>query len=198
MKKQFLSFALLCAATLSAHNLVNVKNVAPEVIIEMRYATPHNITGQPMRSCKSCYLCAEPANALKKAVGMLKKEGYMLKVWEAYQPLPELAATYALIPNDEVIANPDQGDAHTRGYAVDVTLVSDGMEIDMGTDYDAITVKACPDCKDLPEDVMQHRELLASVMERCGFVCDPQCWWHFDFNGWETKPNLDVPFSELE
>jgi hypothetical protein len=42
-----------------------------------------------------------------------------------------------------------------------------------------------------------HRELLRRVMEDEGFLVYSFEWWHFDFNGWEKYPILNVTFDQI-
>ncbi len=221
---------LLSVATILAMHarspLVNVRKRIPSLCIEMRYATPHNITGKPMRSSHGCYLCQAPARALRAVQQELESMDYCLKVWDAYQPYSEQREVCRLMEEMNIVedtrstAPSGQGDAHCRGYAVDVTLVRECMEVDMGTDFDDVSPKArrSPEPDEAMEvsvdadavieeepvdpnyvspEALEHRELLRSVMEKHGFRADPDSWWHFDYEGWERKPVLDIPFSEL-
>jgi len=45
---------------------------------------------------------------------------------------------------------------------------------------------------------LANRELLKSVMQAHGFKVISTEWWHYDFNGWQNYPLLDVPFSAIK
>jgi D-alanyl-D-alanine dipeptidase len=62
---------------------------------------------------------------------------------------------------------------HTFGCAVDVTIQKNGVELDMGTDFDDPREVAMPkhekkflDSGELTEEVIKNRELLRLVMEK--------------------------------
>jgi D-alanyl-D-alanine dipeptidase len=74
---------------------------------------------------------------------------------------------------------------HQSGAAVDVTLLRDGAELDMGSAYGDFSSRGTPadrvrmHCADLPPEARANRALLARVMEAGGFVNYPEEWWHF-------------------
>ena len=72
-----------------------------------------------------------------------------------------------------------------------------GDPLAMPTDYDEFTEAASHDYEDLPDSVVQNRELLRSVMETHGFEALNSEWWHYDYQGWEEFPVLDKDFEEL-
>ncbi len=180
--------------------LVDLRKRIPSLCVEMRYATPKNITGKPLRNSNECYLCKKPARALKSAQQQVEGLGYCLKVWDAYQPYSEQCEVCEYMKQNCDDCNQEPGDAHSRGYAVDVTLVQDCTEMDMGSDFDDITLKAhrSPSSDSVSPEAMERRELLRSVMEMHGFESDPESWWHFEYKGWQNRPVLDIPFSELK
>jgi D-alanyl-D-alanine dipeptidase len=67
----------------------------------------------------------------------------------------------------------------------------------MPTGFDSFSVKAAANYADLSKDKLANRELLKSVMEAHGFKVYRSEWWHYDFNGWQNFPLLDIPFSEI-
>ena len=101
-----------------------------------------------------------------------------------------------LVPDERYVANPAKGSRHNR-CAVDLTLVrANGAELAMPTPYDDFTPRAHRDFTDLPPEVLANTRLLEKVMVRHGFVPRYE-WWHFDSEGWESYPVLDLEFSRL-
>lgn len=74
---------------------------------------------------------------------------------------------------------------HQSGAAVDVTLLREGAELDMGNAYGDFSSRGTAAdrvrtaCEDLPPDARANRALLAQVMAAGGFVNYPEEWWHF-------------------
>lgn len=174
--------------------LVDVRNI-PNIVIEMRYATERNATGRPMRSSHACFLCQPVAQALACVQQELDQYGYCLKVFEAYQPLSEQQICKMFYQDADDVAI----DGHCRGCSVDVTLVCKDSheELAMGTDYDCCSPEACLDCPTMPDAVQNNRQLLCDMMQKHGFFPTNDCWWHFDYQGWQQAPLLDIPFSVL-
>lgn len=179
--------------------LVELRKVIPDIILDIRYATPDNFTGQVLYQSARCFLVKDAAYALVRVQHDLKKHGYRLKVYDGYRPLSVQKKMWAILPNPEYVADPATGSRHNRGYAVDLTILDlDGNPVEMPTDYDDFSPKAHRDYQDLPAAAIVHRNLLEEVMVRHGFIPLPSEWWHFDYHGYENKPNLDIPIDAIE
>ena len=68
-------------------NLVRLLDVDPEFIIDLKYAKPDNFTGSVVYPFTECYIDVHTAAQLVKAKEMAKKDGYRIKVWDAYRPV---------------------------------------------------------------------------------------------------------------
>jgi len=178
----------------SPADLVDVQSINPRIRIELRYATPYNFTKRQLYpSGKRCFLRRSAAEKLDKVQQELETLGLGLKIYDGYRPLSVQKAMWAVVPDENYVANPAKGSRHNRGAAVDITLVrSDGSEVEMPTPFDDFTEKAHLNYAHLPDSVRRNRELLVSVMEKHGFKSLPTEWWHFDELGWERYEILDV------
>jgi D-alanyl-D-alanine dipeptidase len=88
------------------------------------------------------------------------------------------------MPNASYVTPPEKGSMHNRGMAVDLTLTDiDGNELDMGTEYDYFGIEAHTDHLNLPEKVLENRNLLKTMMEEIGFRAIRTEWWHFSYKG---------------
>ena len=58
--------------------------------------------------------------------------------------------------------------------------------------------KAHRDYMDLPKQAIKNRQLLEDVMTEFGFVGFESEWWHFDIEGWENYPILDIDFTQYD
>jgi|GEM_PF-3477652 len=184
------------------HNLVEVCRVIPNILLDIRYATAHNFLGFSLYAKPACYLHKKVADALLKVQEELASMGLGLKIFDGYRPLSVQQLMWKAVKDERYVANPMQGGRHTRGTAVDLTLVNhEGRELEMPTSYDDFTEKAHSDYSDLPKKTLQNRALLANVMKRQGFQQLPTEWWHFDFEGWNDDiqfPSLDIELEQLK
>ncbi|MCK9564135.1 MAG: M15 family metallopeptidase, partial [Bacteroidales bacterium] len=97
-------------------------------------------------------------------------------------------------PRRDSQGDPLEGSRHNRGAAVDVSLVNlaSGEELAMPTDYDDFSERAAADYGDLSAEVIANRKILTDAMAAHGFTVLPSEWWHFDAEGWEEYPLLDI------
>lgn len=173
--------------------LVELDGYIPNSIIDLKYATPDNFTGQIVYKFNHCLLVKEAATKLKEVQAELETMGLGIKVWDGYRPMAAQWAFWNLVPDERYVSDPRKGGRHTRGTAVDLTLVtSDGQELLMPSAFDDFSEKAHRDYMDAPEEAIRNRELLQQVMEKHGFTGVQTEWWHFDLNGWENYPTLDI------
>ena len=179
--------------------LVDVREIIPDIILDIRYATPDNFTGQVLYPSADCFLLEEVALALKGVQADLKKEDFRLKIYDGYRPLSVQRMMWKVMPDPDYVADPSKGSMHNRGCAVDVALVDlDGRPVEMPTGYDDFTEKAHRDYQDLPAAAILHRRILRETMEKHGFASISTEWWHFSFKGCQDKPVLDIPFEALK
>jgi D-alanyl-D-alanine dipeptidase len=173
--------------------LTDVKGIVPDLVVDMRYATPDNFTGKRVYECNHCFLREATARKLAMAQAELKKEGYGLKAWDCYRPLSVQKIFWSLVPDPRYVADPAKGSKHNRGTAVDVTLVdSQGKELPMPTRFDDFTPRAFRDNNDFPPEVLKNRKTLEKAMENAGFEPLPSEWWHFDDKDWQGYEILDT------
>ncbi|MGE4553078.1 MAG: M15 family metallopeptidase, partial [Desulfovibrionaceae bacterium] len=119
----------LRAAALRAAGLVNLADVAPGVLIDIRYATAQNTFGRVLYPSAACWLRVEAAEAVARAQAALKPKGLGLKVWDCYRPFSVQESLWADVPNPDFVAEPRRdaagtpvlGSKHNRGKAVDIT-----------------------------------------------------------------------------
>src|SRR5438128_2586450 len=90
-----LTFTIAFAATISilpisqAANLelVDIAKVDPTIIIDLRYATEHNVTGHALYPQGTrAMILPSVAQQLAGAQKYLKQFRYRLKIWDAYRP----------------------------------------------------------------------------------------------------------------
>ena len=145
------------AGTMSKNEMprdfVYLRDVAPSIGQDMRYAGSRNFTGRPVPGydAPECVLVQKAAEALKAAQDDLKSMGLSLKVYDCYRPTMAVAAfvdwskepddpdsKYRYYPNlPKAKLFPDYiatRSGHSRGSTLDVTIVllaSTPSEVDL-------------------------------------------------------------------
>ena len=183
------------------HRLVNIDTIYPPLLPEIRYATTYNFTGQTLYPAATAYVRDEVAEALRKVQVELMAEGLGLKIYDGYRPLSVQAKMWELVPDERYVSDPNKSKGkHTRGTAVDVTLVDRyGNELKMPTPYDDFTERAHrSSAPKWTEDEKANSQKLEAVMVKHGFVPFPFEWWHFDYANWEKCPPLNISFQDLQ
>jgi zinc D-Ala-D-Ala dipeptidase len=179
--------------------LVDIEKHIDNIFLDIRYATEDNFTGELIYTEPMAFLRRPVADALKKVQDSLSLYDLGLMVYDAYRPYAATVKFYEVYPDPDFVADPQFGSRHNRGCAVDVTLIelATGIEIPMPTDYDEFTERAHPEYMDFPEEVIANRSFLFDLMAHYGFTHYPTEWWHFDYEGWENYPLMDLSFEEL-
>lgn len=182
----------------SLQEMVEIKSSIPSVDYDLRYATKGNFTREKLyKHSDKTFLRLPAAEALRKAADEFAKEGYTIKIWDAYRPYYATKKMWDLIHDDRYVADPSKGSGHNRGLAIDLTLMKDGRDVNMGTGFDNFTDSAHRDFKNLPEIVLKNRLLLQTTMEKYGFKGLPTEWWHFAFPNDGRYDVLDLDFKKL-
>lgn len=173
----------------ASESMVVVTDVHPGILLDIRYATKNNFTGQVLYESDICLLRRSVAERLGRVQRRLEKEGLGLLVFDGYRPLSVQKRLWEVCPDPRYVADPARGSRHNRGAAVDLTLVnSAGQPLEMPTDYDDFSEAAHRDYEGCSEMASANRARLAKVMSAEGFVGLPTEWWHFDAVDWERFP----------
>ncbi len=176
-------------------DFVELTTVIPGLVLDIRYATTNNFTGQKVYPDARCFLRRATAEKLKRVQADLAKQGLALKIFDGFRPLAVQRKFWEIMPDDRYVANPAKGSRHNRGAAVDLTLIrlSSGQELPMPTPFDDFSERAGRDYANLPGELIRNRTLLREVMEKHGFVGLTTEWWHFDDADWKNYPIADMP-----
>ena len=160
--------------------LVLVREDSHDVQIDLVYAGPNNFTGKIIYQHALCLLHPHAEAALSKAVGIANGMNLKLKVFDAFRPQQAQEALWAIAPLPGYIADPARGSNHTRGVAIDLTLLdAEGRELDMGTPVDTMTEASHHFFAAHAADVQINRARLLAVMLEAGFVHYSHEWWHY-------------------
>lgn len=184
-------------------SLVDLSPPAFDLVVSLAYATPDNLTGKPFyRADARPYLRAEAAEALRRAIDLARPLGLRLKIFDAYRPVEGQWALWHANPDPEFVADPRGGGPHNRGVAVDLTLVdASGVELDMGTGFDACTPLSHHGRTDVSLTAQRHRLTLLGIMTAAGWEYYSNEWWHYqlhDARSYEVVDQKDLPHPVMD
>ncbi len=193
---------------------VNISDVVPDVILEIRYYSTYNFIGDRIDGYKApiALLTKQAAAALKSASDEAIRKGYRLKVYDAYRPqravdhLVRWAEDISDIRMKEIFY-PDiskknlfslgfiaEHSGHSRGSTVDLTLfdMSKGCDVDMGGYFDFFGEVSHSDYSEISKEQQSNRSLLKEIMTKKGFLPLKEEWWHFTL---KDEPFPDTYFD---
>ena len=160
--------------------LIEIKKDTFNVTLDLKYASDDNILGKKIFHENRCFLLEEAAEKLLDAIIIAKDLGYSLKIFDAYRPSYVQRALWEFDPNPNFLSDPIKGSPHTKGIAIDLTLVDFyGNELDMGTKFDDFSKNAYHLSGDINKDIKINRRLLLSIMTLAGFDFYHKEWWHY-------------------
>lgn len=194
-----------CSTAGSAHQgsgLVDVRDVVPDLHLDIRYAGADNFVGTPVRGYEApkCLLLRPAAEALAAVERDLQRDGFALRVFDCYRPqravrhfvewtrdLDDQRTKPLYYPNldkrallGEYIA---ETSGHSRGATLDLTLMRcDGgrcTPLDMGTPFDFFDKRAHTDSPLVTAAQRANRHRLRAAMARHGFRNYASEWWHY-------------------
>jgi D-alanyl-D-alanine dipeptidase len=152
---------------------------AYDVDIHLAYASADNFTGKPVYANAHCFLHVEAAGHLARAIELAGRLGHRLLVVDALRPSEAQWALWNHTPDPDFLADPRRGSPHSRGVAVDLTLLdSSGTPLDMGTAFDAFTPLSHHGAEVSPE-AQRNRHLLLGIMSTAGWDFYMKEWWHY-------------------
>lgn len=152
----------------ASEGFVNITDVVPDVILEVRYFGTYNFVGARIDGYEqpTALLTREAADSLRAVSEDLKVRGYRLKIYDAYRPqkgvdhfvrwgqdLDDTLMKPYFYPNEskdslfikDYIATRS---GHSRGSTLDLTLfdMRTEKEVDMGGTFDWFGKESHPDC----------------------------------------------------
>ena len=207
-----LFFAQSIASSIHDHEIevVNIQELDPTIMVDLRYSSKNNFLKKDIYGdLEDCFLRKEPAEMLCLANKHLKESHPELRLLvfdglrtrSVQKKLWDALDTISLSERTQFVADPEKGSIHNYGAAVDLTLsLENGLELDMGTNYDHFGELAFPALEDsllalgkLTDKQIENRRILREVMTKAGFSTIDSEWWHFDaFSYNETKNKYKI------
>lgn len=175
-------------------DFVDIHKVVPSIAIDLRYATANNVARRPLYPPGTpAMVRAGVAQRLVLVQKYLKEKGLGLKIWDAYRPESTQTELWRATHNRSFVADPNEGigSMHTRGAAVDATLVDgSGRELPMPTGFDSFTPAALMFYQGRDPAVRANLKLLQKAMAHGGFYGMRTEWWHFAAPDWKKYPQV--------
>ena len=211
------------APEMDSSQFVLISEQIPDVILEIRYYSTYNFIGDRIPGYLEpvAILTRQAADSLKAVSDDLMKQGYRLKIFDAYRPqcavdffmkwaqdlddqrmkeyfYPELDKS-VIVPQEYVA----EKSGHTRGSTVDLTLFDMKLEkeVDMGCTFDYFGVASHPGVKPGQEigaykpitlEQYDNRMILQKAMVSHGLKIYDYEWWHFTL---KDEPFPDTYFN---
>ncbi len=184
----------------AAHpDLQDARQQIPTLVLDIKYATTDNFTGQNLYgSFRSCLLREATVAKLAEADRLLRQRhpDLRLLIHDCLRPRSVQLKMWQVVEGtaqQSYVANPHSrtGSLHNYGAAVDLSLASkDGTPLDMGTPFDHLGPAAQPRHEfkrlargELSAAQLANRLILREVMIRAGFKPIASEWWHFNAYG---------------
>lgn len=223
-----------------ASPLVYLRDVDASIRQDMRYAGSDNFTGRalPGYGAPECMLRRAAALALRSVQAELAAANLSLKVYDCYRPTravaamaawsrgkggPDTARFYPALDRAKLFALGYIAghSAHSRGVAVDLTLVPRDAapaarfdpaahygpctapqaqrvpddSLDMGTGFDCFDTRSHTRNGSITPAQAVNRRLLTDAMRRNGFTNYRREWWHFSYNKADDGTAYDRPIT---
>lgn len=178
---------------------IYLSDVDSSILQEMKYASTENFIGRPIAGYNKpiCILTKEAALTLKKVQQKLKQHRLSLKVYDCYRP--QVAVDDFIQWSQDLSSQEKKAkyyprvnkadffkegyvatrSGHSRGSAVDLTIVNQQGELDMGTHFDFMDKSSHPFAESISREAKSNRLFLRYLMVDAGFLPISTEWWHF-------------------
>ena len=166
--------------TYQSKSLVEIVAETEGIVLDLAYATPNNVTGAPIYTRGACFLHPTAAMHLDRAIELATSLGYQLKIFDAYRPTEAQWRLWDYAPDTNYVADPRRGSPHSRGIAVDLTLVdSNGHNLEMGTEFDDFSSSAHHGNRSISAVAQRNRMIFLGLMSSAGWDFYDKEWWHY-------------------
>jgi D-alanyl-D-alanine dipeptidase len=167
----------------SSYQLVDVRQVIPNLCVDLRYKSKDNVARQPVYPADMpSLLRVSTAHKLAQAQRLLNQQGYGLCLWDAWRPPEAQIALISKAPHPELFMDPaTDWSGHCAGVSVDVTLVNaKGKPQKMPTDHDELSPHTSYHYEGKSSKISRNLHRLQAAMHHAGFSLLSGEWWHFD------------------
>ena len=188
-------------ARAAERGLVEVREVIPDLVVDLRYQDSANVSGRPhYPNDMPCLLRWETAQKLAQAQELLRARGFRLCVWDAWRPPEVQLRMLEEAENPDLFRHPEREgwSGHCAGCSVDVTLLDKkGRLLEMPTWHDETSVHTGYHYRGGNRKVAQNVYELQRAMHASGFMLLASEWWHFDDSEVRVRSQPVVSAEEL-
>ncbi|MDD4494333.1 MAG: M15 family metallopeptidase, partial [Eubacteriales bacterium] len=162
-------------------DLVDVRSLDDTIEIDMLFASESNFASEKLYPSQVCLIQSDTGAKLVEAQRLFQKDGFRIKIYDAYRPYTVQGKLYEIVRNSAYIANPaTTASRHNRGTALDMTIVDDdGNELAMATPVHTFGPASRIDNPGMTEEQKANLSYMQDIMTQCGFVTYNYEWWHF-------------------
>ncbi|MBZ2200048.1 MAG: M15 family metallopeptidase [Lentilactobacillus hilgardii] len=160
---------------------LNVHDVDPDIIVDLKYATTDNFTHQIVYDFDQAISRIDTVKKLGNASKILKDQGYRLRIWDAYRPIYAQKRLFEVYPDPIWVAEPNPNFSHQKGVTFDLTLTDQaGNNMEMPTPFDDFTGLAKRSEKpNWSTEAQKNYDILNHAMTQAGFVGYENEWWDY-------------------
>ncbi len=178
---------------MTASALVELTRQSHDIDLYLAYATADNFTGAPVYGRAAAYLHEDAEALLARAIELAAVQGWRFLIFDAFRPSEAQWKLWAHTPDPEFLADPNRGSPHSRGVAVDLTLLErdSGEALDMGTGFDAFTPRSHHGDTEISPLAQENRYRLLGLMTTAGWDCYLNEWWHYQMFDAKRYPVLN-------
>lgn len=172
-------------------DLVEITPGRSGVELDLAYASENNFTGRPVYGRTACYLHRDAAEHLDRVARLAGTLGLRFRIFDAFRPSEAQWVLWRCRPDPDFLADPRRGSPHSRGVAVDLTLIDDGgRALEMGTDFDAFMPRSHHGDLEVTPQAQRNRALLLGLMTAAGWDFYQKEWWHYQLFDQRRYPVL--------
>ncbi|MDB9761683.1 D-alanyl-D-alanine dipeptidase [Alphaproteobacteria bacterium] len=171
--------------------LIEITEDRYDISIELAYAKKDNVTGKKIYKHNRCFIHQDAEKKLLSAIFLAKALGYKFKVFDAYRPSPAQEILWKFCPDKNFITPPNIGSPHSRGIAIDLTLMKNNKTIDMGTSFDYLYEESHHANIKISVTAQKNRLVLLGIMTASGWDFYKNEWWHYQLHHSKTWPLIN-------
>lgn len=90
-------------------DFVRVGDYIPDIVVELKYATADNFTGQVIYDFSDAYLRYGTVKKLMNVQQALREQGLSLKIWDGFRPPAAQFRLWEICPDPTYVADPNNG-----------------------------------------------------------------------------------------
>jgi D-alanyl-D-alanine dipeptidase len=179
--------------------LIDVRQADPSICIDLIFASNRNFTGKQIYERDICLLQQGTMKKLKQAQALFRKDGYSIKIYDAYRPYSVTVKIAPFVTSSMYLADPLTGSIHNRGAAIDMTVVNaKGIELEMPSPIHTLDARSSRANLNMTPEARRNLDYVERIMTQSGFIPYVHEWWHYSDASSNQYPHLDLSLAYVE